>query len=207
MMSADGEQTGRVLVINGTSSSGKTQLVQAVQAVSEGPWISAGIDTFWNMIPTRWLEPGPFSAEGLSFSEEERCGVMRVRTRCGPLIHRVAHGMRHCAAALARAGCDVVCDDAFLDSSWPVDWASTLDGIDAWLIGLHCRADVLDARERARGDRRPGEARGQADVIHAGIPYDLSYDSSACSAEMMAKDILKAIQRLEPRAFAELRQV
>jgi chloramphenicol 3-O phosphotransferase len=129
-----------------------------------------------------------------------------LRTVCGPLIHRVARGMRRSAAALACAGCDVVCDDAFLDSSWPADWASTLDGIDAWLIGLHCPLDMLDARERARGDRYAGEARGQADVVHSGIPYDLAYDSSASSAEAIAKDTLEAIRHARPRAFVELRQ-
>jgi chloramphenicol 3-O phosphotransferase len=206
MMSPGSGRTGRVLVINGTSSSGKTQLVRAIQEVSEGPWIGAGIDAFWNMIPARWLEPGPLAAQGLSFGVEEHRGATVVRTLCGPLIHRVARGMRRSAVALARAGCDVVCDDAFLDSSWPAGWACALDGIDAWLIGLHCPPDVLDARERARGDRRAGQARGQADVVHSGIRYDLMYDSSASPAEAMARDILEAIQQAAPRAFEELRR-
>lgn len=162
MMRPGGVRTGRVLVINGTSSSGKTQLVRAIQALSESPWIGAGIDAFWNMIPSRWLEPGPLAVQGLSFQAEQHGGAMVLRTLCGPLIHRVAQGMRGSVVALACAGCNVVCDDAFLDSSWPAGWASALEGIDAWLIGLHCPPGVLDARESARGDRRPGEARGQA---------------------------------------------
>lgn len=198
------EHTGRVLLINGPSSSGKTELVRAIQAVSEGPWVSAGIDAFWNMIPGRWLAPGPLAAHGLSFRTEEYGGAPVLRTQCGPLIQQVARGMRRSVAALACAGCDVVCDDAFLDPSWPADWARALNGIDAWLIGLHCPPSVLDAREEARGDRHRGEARGQADIVHRGLSYDLAYDSSASPAEAIAADIIHAIRRTRPQAFREV---
>jgi chloramphenicol 3-O phosphotransferase len=207
MVGFGGAPGGRVLVINGTSSSGKTELARAIQAGSEEPWIAAGIDAFWNMIPAPWLEPGGCDGEGLSFGREDHDGHSVVRTRCGPIIRRVAVGMRHCVAALASAGCDVVCDDAFLDPSWPGEWAAALDGVSAWLIGLHCPADVLDAREGCRGDRLAGQARGQADIVHNGMTYDLTFDSSLLSPEAMAADVLEAIRHQPPEAFSQLRRV
>lgn len=197
---------GRVLVINGASSSGKTELARAIQARSGGPWIAAGIDAFWNMIPAPWLESGGCDGAGLSFGFEDHGGMRVVRTRCGPVIQRVAAGMRQCVAALASAGCDVVCDDAFLDPSWPDAWAAALAGMDAWLIGLHCPTEVLDAREARRGDRLEGQARGQADVVHNGIVYDLAYDSSLSSADAIAVEVLDAISRGRPQAFSLLRR-
>jgi chloramphenicol 3-O phosphotransferase len=205
MIRSAGRPGGRVVVINGTSSSGKTELARAIQARSCDPWILAGIDAFWNMIPAAWLEPSGHNEMGLSFDFEDHAGMTVVRTHCGPVIHRVAVGMRQCVAALASAGCDVVCDDAFLDPSWPTAWAATLTGVDAWLIGLHCAPGILDAREAKRGDRLAGQARGQADVVHNGIPYDLTCDSSVNSPDAMAAVVLDAISRGTPRAFSLLR--
>jgi chloramphenicol 3-O phosphotransferase len=45
---------------------------------------------------------------------------------------------------------------------------------------------VIEARERARGDRTPGLARWQHDKVHAGIAYDLELDAAAATPVELA---------------------
>jgi chloramphenicol 3-O phosphotransferase len=42
---------GKILILNGTSSSGKTSIVRAFQTLSEKPWLDMGIDKFIWMLP------------------------------------------------------------------------------------------------------------------------------------------------------------
>src|SRR3954462_2856529 len=55
---------GRVALLHGTSSSGKTTVARAVQALSQESWLRLGIDAFWTAIDERWLEHGPRASEG-----------------------------------------------------------------------------------------------------------------------------------------------
>jgi chloramphenicol 3-O phosphotransferase len=48
-------------------------------------------------------------------------------------------------------------------------------------VGLFAPLTVLEARERARGDRLLGLARWQFDRVHRDVVYDLEIDASAAS--------------------------
>jgi len=77
----------------------------------------------------------------------------------GPAGQRLATGMRAAVLAVARAGNDVLADDVFIDPGWLDDWRSQLDGLEWLLVGVLVSIDVLEERERARGNRILGEAR------------------------------------------------
>ncbi|GAA1287268.1 phosphotransferase-like protein [Saccharothrix xinjiangensis] len=50
----DGDRPGRVILLNGTSSAGKTTLVRAIQDESETPFAYWGIDTLFTVVPPNW---------------------------------------------------------------------------------------------------------------------------------------------------------
>jgi chloramphenicol 3-O phosphotransferase len=54
--------------------------------------------------------------------------------------------------------------------------------------------DILEARERARGDRVLGRARGLADVVHGFMTYDVTVDTGALSPQACVAVILAALQ-------------
>jgi chloramphenicol 3-O-phosphotransferase len=56
--------TGRVVLLHGTASSGKTTVAPALQALSEEPWLRLGIDAFWTAIDERWMEHGSRASGG-----------------------------------------------------------------------------------------------------------------------------------------------
>lgn len=174
--------------MHGTSSSGKTTVARAVQRISDEPWVHLGIDTFWNAIDERWMEHGPRAAEGFLWSEDATIVP-------GPVGQRLAKGMRAALAAFARAGNDVLVDDVFIDPAWLVGWRNELIDVEKLLVGVLAPADVLEERERARGNRIAGEARAQIEVIHRDIEYDLTVDTSRQSPEECAQSILAALRR------------
>lgn len=173
----------RVVLLHGTSSSGKTTLARAVQTLSDDPWIRLGIDVFWNAIDERWMEHGPRAAEGFEWAENARIVP-------GPVGQRLAAGMRAAVAASARAGNDLLVDDVFIDSEWLDAWRHELSDLEWFLVGVVAPLEVLEERERVRGNRIAGEARAQLDVIHDGIEYDLVVDSARQSPQECAEAIL-----------------
>lgn len=83
---------GRVVLLHGTSSSGKTTVARAVQSLSDEPWLRLGIDVFWAAIDERWMEHGQRASEGFLWEVDARIVP-------GPVGERLAAGMRAAIAA------------------------------------------------------------------------------------------------------------
>jgi chloramphenicol 3-O phosphotransferase len=177
---------GRVVLLHGTSSAGKTTVARAVQRLSDEPWVLLGIDAFWNAIDERWMEHGPSARDGFLWEDDARIVP-------GPVGQRLATGMRAAVSAFARAGNDVLVDDVFIDPEWLDGWRTQLEGLELLLVGVLAPLPVLEERERVRRNRIVGEARAQVDVVHRGVDYDLTVDTSRQSPEECARAILEAL--------------
>jgi len=177
---------GRVVLLHGTSSSGKTTVARAVQTLSDEPWLRLGIDTFWSAIDERWMEHGPRAAEGFLWSNDATIVPGRVGDQ-------IAAGMRAAIAACARCGNDMLVDDVFIDPRWLDGWRVELAGLEWLLVGVLAPLSVLEDREEKRGNRITGEARAQAGTIHSGVEYDLTLDTASQSPEECARAILAAL--------------
>jgi chloramphenicol 3-O phosphotransferase len=158
-----------------------------VQKLSDEPWVLLGIDVFWNAIDERWMEHGEHAGDGFLWREDAKIVP-------GPVGQRLAAGMRAALSAFARAGNDVLVDDVLVDPAWLAGWRAELAGLDWLLVGVLAPVEVLEERERARGNRIVGEAQAQVDEIHRGIEYDLTVDTSRQSPEDCARAILSALE-------------
>lgn len=179
---------GRVVLLHGTSSSGKTTVARAVQRLSEDPWVRLGIDAFWSAVDERWMEHGPRASEGFLWTEDATIVP-------GPVGQRLASGMRAAVAACARVGNDLLVDDVFIDHTWLDGWRSELTDVEVLLVCVVAPVHVLEQRETARGNRISGEARAQVGLIHDGIEYDVVVDTSRQSPDDCARAILGALAR------------
>ena len=175
--------TGRVVVLNGGSSSGKTTLGRALQAALPGTWLQLGVDVLLWLLPPR-LFP---SDEGIRLGADGEFLI-------GPEFRRQHDAFRHAAAALARAGSDVIVDEVFLRGAVERDlWAAALDGLDVCWVAVRCDPDVAEARERARGDRHRGIARWQAARVHDEVTYDVEVDSGTLTREELVAEVYGAL--------------
>jgi chloramphenicol 3-O phosphotransferase len=158
----------QVIVLNGGSSSGKSEIVRCLQAVLPDPWLAFGVDRLIEAMPDAMRSAGP----GIEFAAD---GTVTI----GPEFDRLQAAWMEGVAATARAGAGVVIDDVFLGGAATQQrWRKVLAGLDVLWVGVRCDSLVATGREAARGDRVPGMAASQAEVVHRGVVYDLEVDTT-----------------------------
>jgi chloramphenicol 3-O phosphotransferase len=186
-------EPGKIIILNGASSSGKTSILHAVQELVEEPYLEAGIDRFISMLPRRYLDR-PLWDDVLGKAVEPG--------RTGRLL---VTGIQHAIAVLAQKGNNVIADHVLIEPRWVSECADLFADLPAYLIGTHCPLDILEARERGRKNRTFGQARAQFDLVHRGAAYDLEVDTSVLSPEACARRIRARLQTA-PEAFKRLKQ-
>jgi len=190
--SPDTARPGRIILINGTSSSGKTSLVRALQDLLPDPWLEIGIDRFVFALPRRYLNQ-PHWSEVFRYVRPDGSTEGPFTIETGPLGQRLVSGMHRTAAALAAVGVDVVVDHVLLERAWLDECRRLWASFPVLFVGVRCPLDVVLRRERERRDRTIGQAAAQIDVVHRWGGYDLEVDTSRSSPDEAAAAVGAAI--------------
>ncbi|MFJ8825866.1 chloramphenicol phosphotransferase CPT family protein [Streptomyces sp. NPDC102467] len=177
---------GRIIFLNGTSSSGKSSIArELLDILDDGVFFHMAVDSFGAMRTRRELGP------------EELDTALRL-TRMG--FHRSI-------AAMAEVGNDVVVDHVLSEPWRLLDCLAVLPGEDVLFVGVHCPLDELVRREQARGDRPQGLAAHQYELVHRHGDYDLECDTGAADPRACAERIKGFLPaRPTPTAFMRLRE-
>ncbi|MCC7368261.1 MAG: chloramphenicol phosphotransferase [Chloroflexi bacterium] len=162
-----------VVLLNGVGSAGKTSVAKALQKITSAPFLHVQMDAFLDMMPEPYLD----HPEGLMFETGLQDGKPVISIQRGPVAERTFLGMRRAIAAMAQAGNNLIVDDVMLGNE-ATEYAALLCDVTLHMVGVSAPLDVLEARERARGDRLIGLARWQYDRVHQGKHYDLTVDTS-----------------------------
>ena len=208
---------GRVILLNGTSSAGKTTVARMIQQLRPEPIQHIALDQFRDGLPDRFRglnsPEGTPGARGLNVVPVHAPAGSRGPGRSGTAIRfgdvglRMLTGMRQAIAAFARAGNDVVVDDMRLDPNYLSDYLTALTGIDVIFAAIHCDAATLNQRETERPGRFPGTAVLHMLSVHDGCTYDAEVDTSTMSPRQCAESILAAERTPpDPGAFDQLRK-
>jgi chloramphenicol 3-O phosphotransferase len=179
------------VLLNGTSSSGKTTLAKSFQRIMDEPYLLIGIDTVVFALPGQYLNP-PRWHDVFEYIWHDD-GSLDIQA--GPLGHQLVSGMHQAVAALARTGFNVVVDHVLLDPRWLDDCAEVFADFDLLMVGVRCPLAVLEQRERERKDRTLGQARAQFNRVHTHAVYDLEIDTSLLTP---AEGAQKIKQHLKP---------
>ncbi len=190
---------GRVVLLNGTASAGKTSLAAAIQMAAPTMWVVVAQDDFARNLIPRFVgltEPAGIPvtpSDGFTFV---RAGDGTMTVDVGPVGRRLLRGYRQAVAAVARAGNDVLVDEAKFDDDGLAEWQEALDGLDVTWVRVDCDLTICDARERTRSDRvlLRGLARGLYERVHAGVPYDIVVWTTDASPEHCAQAVLAALR-------------
>jgi chloramphenicol 3-O phosphotransferase len=173
---------GRLVILNGVSSAGKTTLASGLveaRALLGELWLLIGIDDAISKLPAAWQDlgwitgRGAHARDGMWFESTPQ----GTRLRLGPVAHQLFDLYHRAVAMAVRSGVNVVVDEVVVDQDTLASWHVALDGLDATWVAVHCPREVAEWRERERGDRPPGMAAAQHDVVHRGIAYDLEIDT------------------------------
>jgi chloramphenicol 3-O phosphotransferase len=175
---------GRIVLLNGNGSVGKSSIAKALQKITAELFLHVSMDAFIDMMPQSMFE-GP---DGLVFNKLEEDGKPVMEIVTGPAAARVFYGMRFAMAALARKGNNLIIDDVMLDGD-AAEYAEAFEGLTVHWVGVFAPLDLLEERERTRGDRDLGLSRWLARHVHKGISYDLEIDTSRATPVECAEQI------------------
>lgn len=155
----DGRAGGQVILLNGPSSSGKSSLAKALQALmrerGSRAWEVVSIDDFMKTDPMETIyEDDVFEISG------DLCARAReiLETGAGVIIDHVITSER-----IFRQLADSVRD-------YPLR-----------LVHVTCPLRILREREKARGDRCPGSAESSARYLFPKTGYEVTADTG-CTA-------------------------
>jgi chloramphenicol 3-O phosphotransferase len=174
-----------VIVLNGVGSAGKSSTAKALQRIARVPLLHVSMDAFLEMLPARMFgHPDGYIFETTTDDEG--------KPHSGPVLARLMSGMRAAIAAMAEQGNNIVVDDVMFGGDEAEEYRRLLAAFDFHLVGLFAPLEVLEQREKARGDRDLGLARWQYDRVHQRVRYDLEIDTSRLTPAEAAETIRAA---------------
>ena len=205
-MTAANSQTGQIIFLNGTSSSGKSSIAKALQEILERPFMHTGIDHFLERFPRPLFVYSdgetPTTADGwLLVFRNSRF----IRSQIGPAGVRVLAGMYSAFAVLSRSGIDLIVDDVIYDPRVLRAAVETLADLPVYFVGVRIPLEVAEECENLRDDRYPGGAKFFGERVHQNTIYDFEVDTGKFSAEECAAEI-KTWLLGSPRPGAFLRE-
>lgn len=140
---------GRILIVNGTSGSGKTTTCERFVATADECWLYYGVDHFLGQtFPRAYGHRGPRAAEGYEAVPENPADPNGpLRWRLGPLGERAFALFHEWLATAARMGFNLVADHLLLaDPPILQDCVRRLAGLPVWIVTLKPPFAVLEAR-------------------------------------------------------------
>lgn len=178
--------SGKIVLLNGASSAGKSTLARAFQATIEIPFWHYSIDHLLaaKILPSERIQSGEFLWSNLRSA--------------------FFSGFHNSIPALASAGNNLIVEHIVETEEWMERLLRLLLPFDVFFVGVHCSLNELERREVARGDRRIGDARNDYFITHTFGTYDLEIDSTAPLEQNVALLIKAWSERTQPSAFTQM---
>jgi chloramphenicol 3-O phosphotransferase len=172
-------QQGKVIFLNGTSSSGKSSTAKLLQQHLDVAFLHVQMDDFFNMVPVQYKD------------DVQVCG-------------RMLSGFHHSILSLVKTNNNVIVDHVLFHDAWLKECAELLRDHDVVFVGVHCPLPELERREKERGDRGEGWAREQYEVVHVNKVYDIEIDTFASTPQECVRQIIAFYMSQQPHAFKQL---
>lgn len=195
-----------IIFLNGVGSSGKTTVGRALQHLSPMPLLMLGIDTFYNMMPAKYVGNGERASEGWQFVDcsDDRGRIVSVQS--GEYGQRVSSSSPKVVRTLAEDGHDLIVDEVLLGDELLKKYVELLKDQRVYFIAIDCPLEILEERELLRSDRALGLARDQIQRVHGPTrQYDLRVNTAELTPFKCAHEILNFIDmNPKPKAFTQL---
>ncbi len=186
MSDAASVQPGKIILLNGASSAGKSSLARALQRQLDEP--------FWHWSIDHLLAAGVLPRERIASGE---FGWATLRPAFFEGFHRSI-------PSLAAAGNNLIVEHIVETQAWMQRLVELLAPFDVFFVGVRCPLDELERRERERGDRRLGSAREDDATTHAFGEYDHEVETTVPTDELASRLLRAWCDRTRPGSFARM---
>lgn len=200
------QESVQIIYLNGPSSSGKTTLAKALQQALEEPFLHVGIDKIISWMPDNindWT--GGEAPLGYSWKKiEDEFGNPIQELQAGSYAQKIGKTFQEVIVVLAKMGHSIVIDDVSFGKQQLDEWKKTLKDFRVLWVGVNAPLPILEQREKERGNRIQGSARGQFHKVHADVIYDLDIHTHQATPDENAAKIkfvaLRQPNLIEPAA-------
>jgi adenylylsulfate kinase/chloramphenicol 3-O phosphotransferase len=167
-------EKGRIIYLNGVTSSGKTSIVEALQARRDVFFYVVANDLFQEMIGEEYLKENYWKYLG-----------------------EVIIMMYHTAKLFSDMGKNVIIDSILVEREGIAPHYDRMKEIlqdnPLDIVEVSCPLEICRQRNIDRGDRYETQSDEQAELMAADIQYSLQVDTSKLSPDECADAILKAL--------------
>ena len=165
---------GRIIFLNGVTSSGKTTIVEALQEQRDIFFYVVANDLFQEMVGEQYLQEDYWK-----------------------YLSEVIIMMYHTAKLYSDMGKNVLIDGILVEREEIKPHYQKLleilkdNPLD--IVEIYCPLDICRQRNIERGDRYESQSEEQSEIMSKDISYTLSVDTSKCTPEECAKQIIDRI--------------
>jgi chloramphenicol 3-O-phosphotransferase len=220
---------GQIILVNGTSGSGKSTTAELFQKRSDDYWLLYGIDHFLaGTQPAKFGHHGPRASEGIYAHPADPADPDGpLRWSFGPKGEQAFAALHEWLAAASRVGCNIIFDHLLMTDP-PVlrDCVRRLDGLPVLLVTLKPPFAVLEQRvaERQMDKKIPTDLLGEDaarkivdrltrlrpwfyESVYANAVSDLEIDTSVHGPEAVCAMIDARLAEGPGTAFDRLREI
>lgn len=211
------KKTGRIILLNGPSTAGKSSLKKALQQKLSTPYLNLGIDTlFIGVLPERFVT-GPAEPHDIDHAEIMAGAVSfdnkgnRIFTlTIGEQGDKIIYGMHRAIAAYAKEGNNCIVDYITYKDEWIENLCDQLKELTVYTVGIDLPLETLEEREQNRNiPAIIGHARSHWKSVHTLFKkkngYDLILNDEKLSPHQAAQQILDHMNKdPHPKGFLNL---
>lgn len=165
---------GKILFLNGVTSSGKTSIVDSIQARSDVFFYVVANDLFQQMIGEKYLQENYWK-----------------------YLSKVVLLMYHTAKLFSDKGENVIIDGILVEQPEITPHYKQLKNILAdnplYIIDVSCPMEVCRERNKVRGDRYENQSDEQIRIMAEGIEYHCKVETNKQSSDECAEVIVSSL--------------
>jgi chloramphenicol 3-O phosphotransferase len=184
-----------IILLNGTSSVGKSSIASEIHAISKDPFLIFCMDAFFGMLHPRYDGLGKYHLEKrkgdgkLGFYTSDIPTGYRIEG--GELGFKVGSALPQAIAVTAKTGLNLIVPTVINDYYCLNLYRKALEGLEYLLVYIDCEREEIKRRETARGDRLKGTSLDLLDRFETANEYDFKVDSTNTHPRELAVEILK----------------
>ena len=171
---------GKIICLNGVSSSGKSTLAKSLQENLKEPYYWMSEDTFVFILPDK------FNAFKNDTEENEE------------ILEQALFNYYHTVKLYSDRGSNIIIDTVLDDEEWVDYLLEVLQDNPVLFVHVTCPNEELIKRELARGDREIGLAIEQLEYLSPKEQiYDISVDTHASTTDECASRIIALLDNTD----------